>query len=546
MVACGRIAPYQYWVVGKVMTLALNEDNSHFFCWHPREEMAVAGLNAWLDQYAGTQVSELLFCPNSQRSSVESRVRQTVWDGFDPAQGNEQPFFQGMRDLPFCMPWGARAHMRRWVEHAWLLHHQGIDPYAHWIARCRSHGISPWLSMRMNDVHYVDEPEHPIHDRFWKAHPEYRRDPEHDPYNGQCFDYGAPEVRAYQLAYVRELVARYDMDGFELDWMRNPWYFKPATEAAGCATLTAFVSQVRQFLDQRQRELGHPIKLGARVPSRPETARGLGLDASAWARQGLINKLVVAPFLSTEFDIPIERWKEWLKDTDVTLAAGLDLFVRLDLAPTAHNLETLRGAASALLERGADQIYLFNFMDNYPAGSTGETYRASVPAEVYRRMLREIGALDTMAGKSRRHVVTPPDTWAPSEKRTATLPRDCPAAGRVAFRIPGGPAPRGLQQGQVRLAVEPQETTGHASWEIDVNGARCRDAGDMTPSPDGTGPLCVFSVPAGVWRRGENFLEMRNNSQTAKRLVWVELAVSDGEGQWPSSGVEVASLYPGN
>lgn len=530
------------------MTIALNEDNSHFFSWHPREEMNVAGLDAWLDQYVGTQVAELLFCPNSQRSSVASRARQTVWDGFDPAQGNDQPFFRGMRDKPFLFPWGARTHMRRWVEHAWLLHHQGLDPYAHWFARCRSHGIGPWLSMRMNDVHSVDEPEHPIHDRFWKAHPEYRRDPEHDPYNGQCFDYGAPEVRAYQLAYVRELVTRYDMDGFELDWMRNPYHFKPGAEEAGCATLTDFVSQVRQLLDERQRAVGHPIKLGARVPSRPETARGLGMDAIAWARRGLIDKLVVTPFFSaTEFDMPIERWKELLKDTGVTLAAGLEISLRMyaGVHTAAHNLETLRGAASSLLDRGADQIYLFNFMDNYPGGSMGETYRRSVPAEVYRRTLREIGALDTMAGKSRRHVVTSPDVWAPNEQKIDTLPRDCPAGGRVAFRIPTGPAPRGLQQGRVRLAVEPRETTGHAPWEIYVNGARCRDAGDIMPTPDGTEPLQSFAVPAGALQRGETLVEMQNTSQTHKRLVWVEIAVSDIDGQWPSSGVEVTSLYPG-
>lgn len=531
-----------------MMTIALNEDNSHFFCWHPREEMSVAGLNAWLVQYAGTQVSELFFNPNSQRSSVASQARQTVWDGFDPTQGNEQPFFEGMRDHPFIFSWGARAHIRRWVEHAWLLHQQGIDPYAHWIARSRSHGISPWLSMRMNDVHYVDEPEHPIHDRFWKEHPEYRRDPECDAYNGQCFDYGVPEVRAYQLAYIQELISRYDMDGFELDWMRNPFHFKPGTEAAGCAVLTEFVSQVRQLLDQRECEVGHPIKLGARVPSRPETARGLGMDTATWVRCGLIGRLVVTPFFSsTEFDMPIEQWKEALHDTNTTLAAGLELSVRpyASARVMAHNLETLRGAASSLLDRGADQIYLFNFFDNYPAGSTGEMYRASVPAEVYRRTLREIGALDTMAGKSRRHVVTSPDVWAPDEKQNETLPCDCPAGGHVAFDLPVGPAPRGLQQGHVRLAVELRETAIHAHWEIYVNGARCRDAGDVTPSPDQTEPLRVFSVPAGALRRGKNIFEMRNHSRSPLRLTWLEIAVSDDNGQWPSSEAEMASLYPG-
>lgn len=531
------------------MTLALNEDNSHFFSMHPPEAMTRAGLDAWLDLYAGTQVSDLLFCPNSQRSSVASQARQVIWDGFDPAQDNEQPFFQGIRDKPFCMPWGARAHFRRWIEHAWLLHQQEIDPYAHWIARSRTHGIHPWISMRMNDVHYVDQPEHPIHDRFWKAHPEYRRDPEHDGYNGQCFDYGISEVRAYQLAYARELIARYDLDGFELDWMRNPYHFKPGAEAAGCAALTDFVGQVRYLLDQRAREVGHPIKLGVRVPSRPETARGLGMDALAWARRGLIDTLTITPFFGvTEFDMPIERWKEGLQDTGVVLAAGLEIAVRMynvGAHTTAHNLETLRGAAAALLDRGADQIYLFNFMTTIPAFSKEPAGTDVRHGDIYQRALRETGTLDTMAGKSRRHVVTGPNVWAPDEAQTEPLPCACPAGGRVAFRIPIGPAPQDRQQGQVRFAVEPRETAGATAWAVEVNGISCGGAGEVTPMPDGLEPLMAFTAPAGALRRGENLIEIRNRTQTAKRLVWVELALSDSAGQWPSDGVEVTSLSPG-
>jgi hypothetical protein len=253
--------------------ISLNYDNSHFFCWHPKEEMNAAGVDAWVDQFVGTQVDALLFCPNSQRSSVASQVRQTVWDGYDPEADNTQPFLAGIPDRQFPgWPGGPneRQHFRNWVHGAWLLHQQGIDPYARWIARCRKIGIRPWLSMRMNDVHYVNNPQHSIHDRFWKEHPEYRRDPKNDAYNGQCLDYGISEVRAYQMAYVRELIFRYDLHGFELDWMRNPFYFRPGSEAEGSAILTDFVAQVRHLLDQRQRELGHQIELSVRVPDRPK------------------------------------------------------------------------------------------------------------------------------------------------------------------------------------------------------------------------------------------------------------------------------------
>jgi len=253
--------------------ISLNYDNSHFFCWHPVEEMNAAGVDAWVDQFAGTEVDRIFFCPNSQRSSVASEVRQSVWDGYDPKGDNNQPFLAGVPDGQYPgWPGGPneRQHSRNWVHGAWLLHEQGVDPYIRWLARSRKYGIRPWLSMRMNDVHYVDKPRHPIHDRFWKEHPEYRRDPEKDKYNGQSFDYGRPEVRAYQMAYVRELVFRYNMDGFELDWMRNPFHFKPGQEKEGLAILTEFTAEVRHLLDQREKEVGHRIELAARVPTRPE------------------------------------------------------------------------------------------------------------------------------------------------------------------------------------------------------------------------------------------------------------------------------------
>ena len=149
----------------------------------------------------------------------------------------------------------------------------------------------------MNDIHFVENPNHSIHDRFWKEHPQFRRDPKGDRYNGQCLDYAHAEVRAYQMAYVRELVFRYDIDGFELDWMRNPYNFKPGRERDGMPILTGFIAEVRRLLDRRENELHHRILLAAWVPDRPETARALGFDVETWARRNLLDRLVVSPFL---------------------------------------------------------------------------------------------------------------------------------------------------------------------------------------------------------------------------------------------------------
>lgn len=516
--------------------IALNEDSTNFFARHRAVEMSAPGLDAWVDQYVGTQVRELVLNTNCQRSSFDSKAKQPIWDGFDPEADNDQPFFAG---ITHCSIWPSmedlKAHMRRWVHHSLLLHQQGLDPFARWIARSRFHGISPWITMRMNDVHYVDQPDHCIHDRFWKEHPEYRRDPARG-YNGQCLDYGRPEVRAYQMAYARELVARYDMDGFELDWMRNPYYFKPGHEEVGSEILTGFIAEVRELLDSRALELGHPIHLSARVPSRPETARRLGMDAVTWSRRKLIDRLVVTPFLHVEFDMPIELWKQLLEGTDVILAAGLYPTLRAYSGGERKsvNPEAARGAAIAQLDRGADMIYLFNFMDHSP---TQESRKA------YQLMLREIGALETMAGKSRRHVLTSPDHWAPGEVEAEALPRDCATGGRSEFRIHVGPAPLGKQSAQVRMELEGQEAGSKEKLTVRVNGEACPLAGRVPAPPGWMQPTCAFDIPAAILHRGYNRIEVKNSSPKAVRLTWMELAISRADGHWQRSGIEIQPLY---
>ncbi|MBI2440575.1 MAG: hypothetical protein HYV35_04305 [Lentisphaerae bacterium] len=528
--------------------LALNEDSSHFFSWHPKEEMNAEGLDAWVDQYADTQVEELILCTNAQRSSMASTARQTVWDGFDPAADKNQPFFAGVPDQPL---WSggpnARELMYAWVYHAWLLHQQGLDPYARWIARRRRRGLRTWLSMRMNDVHYVNNPDHCIHDRFWKEHPEYRRTPPQvDGYNGQCFDYAIPEVFEYQLSYARELIARYDLDGFELDWMRNPYYFKPGREKEGLAVLTEFVAAVRQLLDQRTREVNHPIQLGVRVPSRPETALGLGFDVPTWAERRLVDKVAASSFLFLEFDLPVARWKALLKDTGVRLAGVVDAALQPPPGSAcamsrATTREMVRGAATAFWDRGVDQVYLFNHMDNNPLGLSGKKYEASDSGQSYRQMLREVGSLQTLSGLSRRHIITQPDTFAPEELKAPTLPRLCPAGASAVFNLATGPIPAAGQRVQLRLTTELAGGGTAPACQARLNGTLC-PAIDSLPQLQGCSrPVSVFEAPSAAVRPGENQIAIHNSSAQGIQLTHVELAVSGMGGQWPEQGPETAA-----
>lgn len=525
--------------------LMLNEDNSHFYSFHALEEMTSAGLDAWADQYAGTQVREIVLCLNSQRSSAPTAARQTVWDGYDPQAGLDQPFFAGVPDGPLW-PGGpqARQHMRHWVHHAYHLYATGIDPYERWLRRFRRHGISPRLSIRMNDVHYVDQPAHCIHDRFWREHPEFRRCPATDGYNGNALDYGRPEVRAYALAYLREMIARYDADGFELDWMRNPYHFRPGEEEAGGRLLTEFMGEARRLTRARGRELGHAVGLSARVPSRPDTARALGLDVGRWAREGLIDAVTVTPFLYSEFDLPLDAWRRILGERGIVLAAGLECTAGLWRDDKiVHTLETARGAAAGFLHGGADRVYVFNLMDNYPLGITSAEYRRSPAGQAYACLLREVGDPATLAGRSRRHLFRWPDTYGPGECPADSLPRVCPAGTRTAFRVTCGPAPGAGQRAQARLATDPAAEGMCAVW---LNQTPCPASGPVAFATRGLTQADGFTVPDGVVQEGANVVEVRNVGAAPLQLTWLEIAVSDTSGQWAAPGDLAAQpFYPG-
>lgn len=480
--------------------LCLNEDNSHWFFTRAGSKLDADSVSSFVDPYAGTQVRELLLSANSQRTSFASKSWDPIWKGYDPQGPDDQPLLRSTAP-------GARAGARKWIHTAWELADRHLDPYTLWIARARQKGISPWISMRMNDLHNVDDPESFMHSSFWREHPEYRRVPWRAvDWRDRAFDFAHAAVRDYHFRLIEEYCQRYDFDGLELDWMRFGFHFKPGRELEGGALLTAFVGQTRRLLDQWERKRGHRIQLGARVPSRPQTAIHLGMDGALWAREGLVQMLVVTPFwASIEPDMPIELWRRLAGD-QVTLAAGLELLLRPyhSYKPIQFNsIETVRGAAASLLSRGADRVYLFNYMDSQTEMPDRENYPA---------LLRECGRLDTLAGKPRRHVLTYPDTSAPGESAPNPLPRSVDAGQWTAFRLPVAPTAAAV----VRLELE-----NAAIEELRVNGEPCRPAArieSIKPGP-ARGFDC-WTIPFPLDRIAVIDLKAR----TAGRIHWVEIA----------------------
>jgi hypothetical protein len=240
------------------------------------------------------------------------------------------------------------------------------------------------------------------------------------------------------------------------------------------------------------------------------------MDAVTWARRRLIDFLVITPFWATiEPDMPVEQWRALLHGTNVTLAAGLELLLRAHPGEKPYqknSLETVRGAAATLLDRGADRIYLFNYMDS-------ETAIDNLADNA--KILREAGSLATLQGKPRRHVITYPDTWAPGEPQAIPLPQSIAKGQWRTFRIPTGPKPAQANI-EIRLGIEdalPRD------WKVLLNGAPCAYSSDTKPEkPNSPAPMFSFRVPPTALQRGYNAIEIEATANA--RIVWVELSIT--------------------
>lgn len=153
------------------------------------------------------------------------------------------------------------------------LEEAGYDVIQVLLDRSHKDGLEFMGSMRMNcgRASLPFELEHPE----WMA--------PHGP------DYKHEGVRKAVLAVAAEHLERYDMDGIELNFMRNCHMFERSEAVQNTPLLTDFMAEMRKVLDQAAKNRGRDkLLLGVCVPPTIEECRLLGFDVKAWVQQGLV------------------------------------------------------------------------------------------------------------------------------------------------------------------------------------------------------------------------------------------------------------------
>ena len=252
-------------------------------------------------------------------------------------------------------------NLARWVC-------DSLDPVGVVMQRAWFRGMGSFLSFRMNELHDVDKPGSPLLGPFWKDHPEYRVGG-YPGWGAYALNYAIPQVREYVFSLLREVCLRYDLDGLELDFMRFPYYFPPGSDSLPAYTslMTGFVARVREMTTQIGAGRGRPVLLSVRVPTSLAGCAYVGLDPVAWSKQDLIDFLTVAPFLSTQPDIPVGEFRE--------ACGALPIYAGMEYTIGTRGMtrEEKRSTAALLYAAGADGIYLFNYFVMWDAGLDMDT-----------------------------------------------------------------------------------------------------------------------------------------------------------------------------
>ncbi len=419
------------------------------------KEEIESNARAIIDQYAGTQVTDVLLCVLGRCASRPSKV----WEGY------YQKYLQKTEN-------GITVDYSRLKPLYDMYITYGADPYETAIERCLEIGITPWLSFRMNDAHETYEKTSFLAPDYYYEHPEFRRVRHHPPddYFSKIYDYGFEAVRKRFLDEIEDAFSRYDAYGCELDWQREIFCFSYGGEYAGIGIINEFIGSVRKLLDGFEKKRGHRILLGERIPAGLEAAYYSGFDALTWAREGLVDVLVPTPRWGTcEPDMPLELWKTALAGTKTALAPGIEICMRESPSyPLKFStLETVNGCAAGYHCAGADKIYLFNFMFN-PNGADFSEERNPVPGRpredekncldrlYHRELLKTIGDRQTSLSAPRRHLVSFRDAQPFWEKPFVQVPRRC-ENGYERFRIRTGLVPA---DGKVTLILGVESDNG--------------------------------------------------------------------------------------
>jgi hypothetical protein len=447
--------------------------------------------------------------------------------------------------------------MWRYAENLRLLWEAGYDPLQIKIDEARRIGVDFWFRLSMNDWHHADQEGKVINlmgSRFYAEHPEYRLgddgvDPSLPEYLRSSVvhfqDFAHEEVRRLRLDTAVEACERYDVVGFEYDFMRCPGYFKYDQVKNNLPIMTQFIRDTRTALDNIGKKKGRPIGLSVRVPNTIAGSRRLGLDVPKWVEEDLVDIIVPSTFFAADLEEDVREWVELTRHTSVRVNPAIEEayiaghtggVTRCFYNPPAYlplSLEMIHAIAARHWKNGADGLYVFNWF------GTANTYDYD-----NRAALDNIGNPLRLKYKNKRYVVMRTDESFPN---CLPHPRQIPAQVgieplNIKVAVADDLAEAKSRVCSVRIHVHLTNLTIVDKLEVKLNGEVLPCTNPMQPGAYTRDTVWQnFDVPPNLVRCGDNEVSLRlieRNKRLADELsvevLDLELAIEYGypNGPW--------------
>ena len=342
----------------------------------PKAKYDKKTLHWFIDMLADCGVDTYLLNPNAQVPWYPSKRTPNILTGYK--RGDIEFFRRHFRPgLPKDRLEKAMAEQTVFLNRYLDLGEAGVNWIDEISKACRRRKISPWISIRMNDMHGANSWEGSYMNCALQKDPKFRLSGrEINPKDGvnrmlQSLDYQHREVRDYMLLMIRELIEDHDFEGLELDWLRCPFCIDPPAPAEKVALMTQWTAEIRKLTQAKAKQTGKRFPLGLRVPCRLGMLKAIGLDIKAMARAGLIDFVSFSNFWQTSWDVPFGELRRELGDRVAIYGVIEDapnwLFAldpkskKKSYRLLSASPELLRGNAAGKLAMGVDGIETFNF-----------------------------------------------------------------------------------------------------------------------------------------------------------------------------------------
>ena len=255
-------------------------------------------------------------------------------------------------------PYDVRPNHQRFVP----MMDGGVMPVEVYIDECHREGIEFIAGWRMND-------RHGHHPEFFKQlaeeKPEWILDlrpscDEAEPDSrkfGCALDFSVAAVRDWYLDVMTDMAQRFDIDGFELNFMRLPECFPPDVAAASHPIMTGFVRRVREMLSAKSPNL----ILGVRVPQQMSTCRHFGFDVPTWIAEHLVDYVSPSDWQMTDINEPYEDFVRHARAHDCCVYPQMTTWTGFKIPDISMTPARYRAAAQNFYGAGADGISPLQF-----------------------------------------------------------------------------------------------------------------------------------------------------------------------------------------